>query len=67
VIEVRPCAALQEAAGAPSFYKRYVGSCQDTIPFGDGYESWRAEIDQRMREGYEIASLGPHLQGRFEP
>lgn len=59
-VSARVCDSLQEASSAPSFYEYFFTFCQRPIPFGDGYESWRAEVDQRMRAGKEIAGIGPY-------
>ena len=59
-VSARVCSSLQEASGAPYFYECYFGFCQKPIPFGDGYTTWRDDIDQRMRDGHEIASVGPY-------
>jgi len=60
-VSARVCDSLQAAAAAPYFYECFFGFCQKPIPFGDGYEAWRHERDERMREGYEIAAVGPFV------
>ena len=52
------CPWLRDAAAAPAFYEYYFDFCQKTIPRGDEYEAWRADMDARMREGREIAYIG---------
>lgn len=39
---------LQEARNAPFFFEYFFGFCQKSIPFGDGYEARRHDIDGRM-------------------
>lgn len=60
-VRARVCDSLQEAREAPYFFEHFFGFCQKQIPFGDGYEAWRERMDERMRAGHEIASLGPIL------
>jgi len=51
-VKARVCFSLQEAALAPYFYEGFFSFCQENpIPFGDGYEAWRAEMDKRMQKG----------------
>lgn len=57
----RLCNTLREAAdtdAAPYFYECFLTFAQQAIPFGDGYEAWRHEKADRMREGREIAYCG---------
>jgi hypothetical protein len=54
----RVCVSLQEAREAPYFYECFFELCQRPIPFGDGYEEWRQERDERLRGGREISFAG---------
>lgn len=60
-VAARVCDSLQEASDAPFFFEYFFGFCQKPIPFGDGYEDWRQQMDERMQNGYEIAGLGPYI------
>lgn len=52
------CSSLQEAAAEPYFYESLFAMSQKPIPFGDGYEEWRASIDLAMQQGKELYFLG---------
>ncbi len=58
-VRARLCTTLQEARDAPDFFESFFSFCQRPIPFGDGYEEWRTQMDERMRAGHEIAAIGP--------
>jgi hypothetical protein len=61
----RLCGSLQEAREAPYFYEALFDFSQTKIPFGPGYEKWRARIDKLMRQGKEIYYAGaPEAGGR---
>ena len=55
----RVCDVLAEAREAPLFYEALFTFSQKPIPFGDGYDSWRRETDERMRNFEEIFFAGP--------
>ena len=60
-VRARVCETLREAAdssSAPYFYECYLVFARERIPFGDGYEEWRAQRMRRMQAGYEIAYCG---------
>ncbi len=59
VVNARVCADLGEARDAPLFFEYFFDFCQKPIPFGDDYDAWRTSTNQRMRDGYEIAAIGP--------
>jgi hypothetical protein len=58
-VTARLCGSLQEGSDAPGFFESFFHFCQRPIPFGDSYEAWRAQMDDRMRAGHEIAGIGP--------
>ena len=58
VTAVEVCTSLQEASTAPYFYEALFHLSQRTIPFGPGYEEWRARMQERMSAGKEIHFLG---------
>ena len=58
-VSAEMCFSLQEASSAPYFYEYFLGFCQKRIPFGRSYRRWRRTMDRRMRDGHEIASVGP--------
>jgi hypothetical protein len=58
VTSTRVCESLSEARDAPYFYEALLEYAKSQIPFGDGYEIWRAERDQRMRDGQDIFFAG---------
>jgi hypothetical protein len=60
-VAARLCSTLREAADsedAPYFYEALTSYCRSSIPFGDGYERWRQEMDRAMRQGKEIYYCG---------
>ena len=57
-VQAQLCGTLQEARDAPHFYEGFFAFCQEAIPYGDGYEEWRAKMDERMRAGRDIYFLG---------
>jgi hypothetical protein len=60
-VSARVCHSLREAAessDAPYFYECLLGFSRKPIPFGDGYQAWRAAMDEAMRSGDEIAYCG---------
>jgi hypothetical protein len=66
--KARMCQTLQEASHAPYFYEALFSFCQTRIPFGDQYESWRSERDERMQRGEELYYLGnPDRLSKAEP
>jgi len=57
----RVCGSLREAAdseAAPYFYECLLSLGRQPIPFGDGYEVWRADRAAAMEEGRGIAFCG---------
>lgn len=60
---VRICPTLQEAAQQPFFYDALFTFAQHPIPFGSGYDAWRAAIDLRMQAGKEFYFLGTPQSG----
>ena len=50
--------SLRAARDAPDFYEHLFHMAQRPIPYGDGYESWRAKIDGAQRQGREIWYVG---------
>ena len=59
VVSARVCWDLGEARDAPLFFEYFFDFCQKPIPFGDDHAAWRSRMDQLMRDGYEIAAIGP--------
>ena len=60
----RVCNSLQEARESLHFYEALFAFSQTRIPFGPGYEKWRAGIDALMRQGKEIYYAGaPRARG----
>ena len=57
-VKTRMCWTLQEAAHAPHFYEGLFSFSQRPIPFGDHYQTWRAERNKRMQQGKELYYLG---------
>jgi hypothetical protein len=60
-VAARVCYSLREAAvspEAPYFYECFIRFCQERIPFGHGYASWRAAKAAAMSDGGEIAYCG---------
>lgn len=57
-IRVRVCDALREAREAPYFYEALFSFAQRPIPYGDGYEAWRAAMSAALEEGRELYYLG---------
>ena len=60
-LRARVCETLRQAAdsdAAPYFYECLLIFARETIPFGEGYETWRRHRAAAMREGREIAYCG---------
>jgi hypothetical protein len=57
-VSAEVCATLQEASREPYFFEALFSFAQDRIPFGDGYEEWRATTDHEMRKGKHLHFLG---------
>ncbi len=57
-IKARVCWSLQEAAREPYFYECFFSISQQTIPFGEHYVSWKAEMNKKMQGGKEFYYLG---------
>lgn len=57
-VKARVCWSLQEAAREPYFYECFFSISQKTIPFGDHYADWRAEMNKKMQAGEELYYLG---------
>ena len=54
----RVCATLQEAAQAPYFFEGFMHFCHRPIPYGEGYDSWRAKTRSEMEDGHGVDYLG---------
>lgn len=57
-IKASLCESLQEAAHEPYFFEAFFKMCQKTIPFGDHYDVWRTEMNEKMQAGKELYYLG---------
>ncbi|HLG77673.1 MAG TPA: hypothetical protein VKX46_14745 [Ktedonobacteraceae bacterium] len=57
-VRARVCRSLQEAAHAPYFYEGFFSFCQEHIPFGEQYEAWSKQMNDRMQAGEELYYLG---------
>jgi hypothetical protein len=60
-VGARVCRSLREAAEsseAPYFFDHLLWFASHPIPFGDGYEAWRAEREDQQRQGREIRYCG---------
>jgi hypothetical protein len=60
-VSARLCSNLREAADspdAPYFYECFLAFASRPVPYGDNYESWRADIAQKMEAGREIHYCG---------
>lgn len=57
-VSARVCRTLSEAAKQPFFYEALLTFASTPIPYGDGYEPWRAQRAQAMEEGREFYFLG---------
>jgi hypothetical protein len=60
-VSARLCTTLREAADspdAPYFYECFWTFASRPLPDGDSYETWRADIAQRMEAGREICYCG---------
>ena len=62
----RVCHSLREAAdsrSAPYFYESLLVFVRQPIPFGPGYQAWRADRAAAMAMGKEIAYCGEPAPG----
>jgi hypothetical protein len=59
-VSVRVCGSLQEARHAPYFFEALidVGSKLSDRRFGDGYATWRSQMDEEMHGGRQLHYLG---------
>ncbi len=57
-VRARLCTTLGEAREAPYFYEALFDFAQRPIPFGDGYEAWRAERAEAQVRGEDLYFLG---------
>jgi hypothetical protein len=60
-VDARLCSTLREAADspeAPYFYECFWRFASRPVPHDDSYESWRADIAQKMEAGQEICYCG---------
>ena len=57
-LKARVCSSLREAAGEPYFYEALLAFARESIPYGDGYEAWRAAKDTAMGSGKGFVFLG---------
>ena len=64
-VKAHMCGSLQEASHEPYFYECFFSISQQTIPFGDQYASWKAEMNKSMYAGKELYYLGN--PDRFQP
>lgn len=58
VAACRICDSLQEATNTRYFFEQFHKLCATPIPFGSGYESWRAERAAAMQQGRELYDCG---------
>ena len=67
-LKARLCQTLQEASHAPYFYEALFTFSQTHIPYGDQYETWRSELNERMQRSEELYYLGnPDRLAHAEP
>jgi hypothetical protein len=67
-LKARMCRTLQEASHTPYFYEALFSFSQTHIPFGDHYQAWRSELNERMQRGEELYYLGnPDRFANVEP
>jgi hypothetical protein len=75
-LKARMCRTLQEASHAPYFYEALFSFSQTHIPFGERYQTWRSELNERMQRGEELYYLGnpdrfanvePQISGTTQP
>lgn len=52
------CDSLQAAKGERYFFEALFEFGQRRIPFGEGYEAWRQDMDRAMRAGKQLYFLG---------
>ena len=57
---------LQPAANEPYFHECLFAMARKAAPTDDGFDAWRAEMDQQMRAGRELYYLGRE-RGFTEP
>jgi hypothetical protein len=57
-VAARVCDSLQEAMKQIYFFESFFAMCQRPITFGEHHDSWRSEMDEKMRLGQEIYFLG---------
>lgn len=57
-VKARMCWSVQEASHAPFFYEGFFSMCQEHIPFGEHYATWRKEMNDRMQAGEKLYYLG---------
>ena len=55
--------AAAESEQAPYFYEALIEFASTHIPFGEGYEAWRAERAKAMAQGKEIYYCGAPAGG----
>ncbi|MDQ6714118.1 MAG: hypothetical protein M3Z28_13160 [Candidatus Dormibacteraeota bacterium] len=65
VVSISVCDSIREAAGARYFYECFFQMCQKTIPFGDAYRPWAAQMLEQLEQGREIYYLGPEIETGF--
>jgi hypothetical protein len=57
-VDVRLCDSLQELASAKYFYEALLTFAWQPVPFGPGYEAWRAEMRSAVENGKHIFYVG---------
>lgn len=57
-VGARVCWSLAEARDAPYFFEALVEFASSSIPDGERYEEWRAQIAEEMEMGRHISYLG---------
>jgi hypothetical protein len=58
IVTVRVCDSLQEASREPYFFEALFAFGQKTIPRGEDYQGWRAQMRERVESGHELYFLG---------
>ena len=64
-VSISVCDSLREASRARYFYECFFQMCQKSIPFGDGYKNWAAQILEQLKQGREIYYLGANIENRL--
>ena len=56
-VSAKICTSLKEASSEIMFYEHYFDMCQTHIPYGEGYEQWRVDMNKKMNQGKELYFL----------